>query len=341
MSANEMYLDEISSRYIYAVAKRLPRSQREDIKRELRSLIDDLVTERCRGNEPTAKEIDEVLIGLGSPDKLAAQYIQHPQYLIGPELFETYRYILLLVLVCVAFGMTIAHTILAFLSPQENTLALLGDYIFSMYMAIINAFAFTTAAFVIADYFNKRNNNKTKEIWYPNMLPQLPEAVKDIKRSEPIVSIVFYIAVIILLNVAPWLLGVIYFNNGTLHIVPVFHLEYLKTAVIWFNICIALGILRETAKLLIGRHTIRLSIIVALLNVASLAIIVPVLISPQIWNHNFVWDITVARAGTGIAVLSTFWSTFTGYFYLILIFGFLVDMVTMVVNTIKTQMVSL
>ncbi len=337
MSANEMYLDEISNRYIYAVTKRLPRSQREDIKRELRSLIDDLLAERCQGNEPTAKEIDEVLMGLGAPEKLAAQYTQHPQYLIGPELFETYRYIMVLVLICVAFGMTIAHGILAFLSPQESTLVMFGNYIFSVYMAIINAFAFTTIAFVISDYLSKRNNNKTKEMWYPNMLPQLPEAAKGIKRSEPIVAIVFHIVGIILLNAVPWLFGAIFFYDDTLRIVPVFNLEYLKTVVIWFNICTALGIIRETAKLLIGRYTIPLSIIVSLLNVASLAIIVPVLKTPQIWNHNFIQNITATRIGADIAVLSTFWGTVTGCFYLVLIFAFIVDTVTIVVNTIKAQ----
>ncbi len=337
MTANEMYLDEISNRYIYAVTKRLPRAQREDIKRELRGLIDDLLAEKCQGNEPTSKEIDEVLIGLGSPEKLAAQYTQHPQYLIGPELFETYRYIMVLVLICATFGMTLAHGILAFLSPQENPLVLFANYVFSIYMAVINAFAFTTIAFVIFDFISKRNNNKTKEMWYPNMLPQLPEAVKVIKKSDPIAAIVFHVVIIILFNVAPWLLGAIYFYDGALRIVPTLNLEYLKTAVIWFNICFALGIVRETAQLLIGRYTIRLSVIVSLLNVAALAIIVPVLRTPQIWNHNFIRDITAASIGEDIAVLSTFWSTFTGCFYFIFIFAFFVDTVTIVANTIKAQ----
>lgn len=40
---------ELIDRYIYAVTKKLPQKQREDIEKELRTLIDDMLEERCAG----------------------------------------------------------------------------------------------------------------------------------------------------------------------------------------------------------------------------------------------------------------------------------------------------
>lgn len=337
MSANETYVKGIIDRYIYAVAKRLPRSQREDIKRELRGLIDDLLAERCGDNEPTPKDIDEVLIGLGAPELLAEKYNQEPRYIIGPEYYESYRYLLTLVLSCVAFGMTIAHGILAVISPQESPLALLGNYAMSLYFALLQVFAFVTISFIISDYVGRRKNKqKAKENWYPNMLPELPEAVKGIKKSEPIAGIVFTVLVIILFNAAPWLMGVHHFSNGW-QSVPVFNLDYLKTVVIWFNICFILGIIREIVRLVIGKYTISLSVITSLLNVASLAIIIPFLNSPQLWNQNIASDLASIRiidAGFDLAALL---DIFIKFFVAVFIFAFLLDTITVIVKTIKAQ----
>ena len=41
--------EELQERYIYAVVRRLPRKQREDIEQELRGLIADMLEARCRG----------------------------------------------------------------------------------------------------------------------------------------------------------------------------------------------------------------------------------------------------------------------------------------------------
>lgn len=335
MIASEGYAQQITNRYIYAVSKRLPYSQREDIKQELRGLIDDMLAERHPDGNFTSKEIDDVLMQLGAPEKLAAQYTGGNRYLIGPELYETYRTIILVVLVSVAFGMTIAHVIMAFISPQENPLSMIGGYLFNTYIALLQAFAFTTIGFVISDYFN-RKNNKPPENWYPNMLPELPEAVKGISKSDPIAGMVFTVLVILLFNAAPWLMGAIVYTDS-LHVVPIFNLEYLKTVVIWFNICFVLGVMREIAKLVIGQYTVSFSLITLLLDIAALSISVPILSSSKLWNHNLVTDLAAVGVIPEGINLSMFWNGFMNFFYLFIVFAFLLDIITVIVHTVRAQ----
>lgn len=54
-------------RYIYAVTKRLPHSQRDDIAEELHGLIEDMLAEYAQSSEITDNDVEEVLMKLGNP----------------------------------------------------------------------------------------------------------------------------------------------------------------------------------------------------------------------------------------------------------------------------------
>ena len=58
---------ESIERYLYAVTKQLPAKSRRDIERELRSLIGDMLEERCGDIAPTERDIRVVLTELGTP----------------------------------------------------------------------------------------------------------------------------------------------------------------------------------------------------------------------------------------------------------------------------------
>lgn len=62
---------ELIERYLYAVTKQLPAKSRRDIERELRSLIGDMLEERCGEIAPTERDIRVVLTELGTPTELA------------------------------------------------------------------------------------------------------------------------------------------------------------------------------------------------------------------------------------------------------------------------------
>lgn len=53
--------NDLIERYIYAVTKRLPQKVQKDISDELRTLIDDMLVERCGELVPEEKDIRVVL----------------------------------------------------------------------------------------------------------------------------------------------------------------------------------------------------------------------------------------------------------------------------------------
>ncbi|HOV26477.1 MAG TPA: hypothetical protein PK566_09005 [Pseudobacteroides sp.] len=80
---------DLINRYVYAVTKSLPEKQREDIEKELRTLIDDMIEEN---DEPVSyeKKVEKVLLELGDPEKLADNYRGSKRYFIGPKFYEKY-----------------------------------------------------------------------------------------------------------------------------------------------------------------------------------------------------------------------------------------------------------
>jgi uncharacterized membrane protein len=72
-------------RYVYAVTEHLPANTKEDVSKELRANIMDMLPDN-----PSEDEIKAVLTKLGNPVKLAHEYSQSKNYLIGPELYDSY-----------------------------------------------------------------------------------------------------------------------------------------------------------------------------------------------------------------------------------------------------------
>lgn len=113
---------DLIERYIYAVTKRLPAKSREDISQELRGLIDDMLAERCGQRTPTDKDVRVVLTELGSPSELHAKYDEDAdKCLIGQPYYSTYKFVLKIVLISVAVGMTVSNLILFALALDAGT----------------------------------------------------------------------------------------------------------------------------------------------------------------------------------------------------------------------------
>jgi hypothetical protein len=91
-------MTSLTERYLAATLRGIPEKQRPDVDRELRSSIADAVEDRVANGEDRVAAETAVLEELGNPTRLAAGMTGRPMYLIGPELFVAYRYILFLLL---------------------------------------------------------------------------------------------------------------------------------------------------------------------------------------------------------------------------------------------------
>ncbi|HOK27788.1 MAG TPA: hypothetical protein PLI21_02040, partial [Methanomassiliicoccaceae archaeon] len=76
---------DLIERYIQAVTERLPDGTRDDVARELRANIEDMLPD-----EAGEEDVREVLEKLGSPSALANEYRQSKRYLIGPAMYDAY-----------------------------------------------------------------------------------------------------------------------------------------------------------------------------------------------------------------------------------------------------------
>jgi hypothetical protein len=169
MESQERYIKDVTERYIYQVARRLPVSQREEIKKELNGLIEDMLL--GHGENPGKEDIDAVLTELGRPSELADKYRDVKQHLIGPEYFALYTFVLKIVLGATALGMTIALAVGFATSPPANIGIGIGEFISSMVMALVQAFAWLTLGFALAERYNKKKIKFPDDHWKPSDLP--------------------------------------------------------------------------------------------------------------------------------------------------------------------------
>lgn len=327
MESYEKTVAEMIDRYVYAVTKRLPEAQRADIEKELRGLIDDMLQDRTGGARPKKEDIEAVLKELGRPSALAAKYRGVEQHLIGPEYFDLYAMILKIVLIVAPCATAFAQIIGYAVSPPENVFESIGLFLSSVISAAISAFAIVTIIFAVIDRYAKKSE-KPDESWKPSDLPPVPATKAVISRGEPIVGIIFAIFGIIIFNVAPWLFGANDLEGRTF--IPVFNLDALVSMMPLINVMFCLGILKETAKLIIGRYDVKLAISITILNVLSLMLFLYIFAPPAIWNANFMtslynaygWEWTVTKEA------ATAWGIIPKVIIGLAIFGHIVDTIT-------------
>lgn len=339
MEKKRNYISDMTNRYVYDVSRRLPTAQRTDIEKELKGLIEDMLSDRCPVEEPSDIDIDAILKELGRPAMLASKYRGTQRHLIGPEYFDIYTLLLKIVLVAVAFGITVS-LIVGFISePPGNILAYIGKYILSVINAVLIAFAWITIIFFIAQkYFAKAKIWKEAD-WSPEDLPIVPSKKARIEKSEPIVAIVFFVIIFILFNAAPRVFGINIFI-GSRDAIPFFNMNVLNASLLLINIIICVGIIKNVFMLLFGKYTFRLAAIILSVNFVSLVLTIIVFLPPSIWNENLLTTLSDIQgfewaAGT---IFSWFWTNIAVIFIALFSFGNIVESIKTISKTVKYKL---
>ena len=198
-----MEANELIERYIQEVGRHLPRSNREDIKLELKSLLFDTIEEQTAetGLEPTTKMVAEYLREFGSPEEIAAKY-RPERVLIGANLFPLYKLVLTIVLTVMA-----AFHLLGLLLPFiQNESIDIGQTLLNLFSSYAQTAFVVIGIVTLVIGIIERFQGDTFQ-FNPNQDPdfdpyQLP-AVEDpdrINRFEVIIGIIFALLFIIALN---------------------------------------------------------------------------------------------------------------------------------------------
>ncbi len=333
MSYDGKQIMDLIDRYVYQVTKRLPQAQRADIEQELRGLIDDMLA--ARTGTPSKEDVTAVLRELGHPSELAAKYSGTKRWLIGPGYFDIYMMVVKIAMAATGFGMALAQAIGFISEPPPNIWTAFGIFIASVFSALIQAFAWVTVIFALIERFAKDAPWKGKD-WNPADLPPVPEKKAEIKRSEPIVGIVFTFLFLVILNVSPQLFSAYLPMDGSVRIVPVFDLTVFYRLLPLIDVMICIGLVKELLRLIVGRYTVSLSVALVVLNVMAMIMFIW-LFGPAsgIWNANFMTQIGTPWSLSAQA--AQLWSIVPKVLVGLCIFGNVVDSIQLIVRAFRHQ----
>lgn len=156
---------DLMERYIYAVTRRLPRAQREEIADELRELIGDML------EADPAAGMEGVLLELGDPAEFAGRYASPDQCLIGPAYFENYKWLLKVVLLCATipvFVLSLASGVIEHWTDgfYQAIVRGLTDGITNAVTAGLTGFGAVTLVFAAVERYERRGREGERR-WTP------------------------------------------------------------------------------------------------------------------------------------------------------------------------------
>lgn len=194
-------------RYVTEVGKHLPLLKgREDIEKELKSTLEDMLEDRASQTGRVRDEAMEIelLKEYGSPQKVASTYNPHP-YLIGPRMFPLFLMVLkIVVAVVVTVMLVIAGIRAATLSPMMGSdfMQVIGQGFGNALSAAIAAFGNVVLVFAILERVlpeKEIGGFDSEEDWDPASLAKEPDP-DTVKRSDLIAEIVFTLIGLAILN---------------------------------------------------------------------------------------------------------------------------------------------
>lgn len=274
-------------RYIYAVTKELPEKSRKEIGSELRALIDDMMDGMDQSFSEEEK-IDKVLRELGNPQELANRYRGKERYLIGPNYFDKYLFVMKIVVLSIFIGISIA-TGLGVMFSNDSMYGIIGSYLGTLFSSILQGAAWVTGVFALFEY---------KEItlvtgmeqgdWEPSQLPELPKKKAMISRGESIFSIIISTIFLPVFFYLYKYIGIYYKVDNEIRYLPLFNEVDLAPFKIFIILVFTINIVIELLKIIQGRWTVKLAIITTVLSIISSTLFISILYKMNIWNPEIV-----------------------------------------------------
>jgi len=275
-------------RYVAEVGKNLPLLKgREDIEKELKSTLEDMLEDRAQSTGRTRDEAleIEVLKEYGSPQKVAQTYNPHP-YLIGPKMFPFYLFVLKIVLAVVISVMLILAGVQAVTDTPfmgADFVKIIGQGLGSALSAAIAAFGNVTLVFVILERVlpdKEISSFDDEKDWDPASLAKEPDP-DSVSRFELIMEIVFTFVALAILNLYPQWLGMFFFSEGEQTFIPLFTDAFFKF-VPWINVTLVAQILLDVYLLRNAAWNNLTRIFNILIEGASLILTIVILRTPNI-----------------------------------------------------------
>jgi hypothetical protein len=197
---------KLLERYLQAVRWALPRAKADDMVAELR---DDLATriedrEEALGRPLTDEEESALIKEFGHPLMVAARY-RPQQWLIGPDVFPFYKFVLQIVLLAVV-GIQLAVAGARILFADNPVSHVVGPAIGGIWLSILISGGIVTLTFAVLERVGFPA--KHLQSWKPEQLPPLHQHRKSVGESvfEVTASVLFLLWWVGLIHL-PWTAG--------------------------------------------------------------------------------------------------------------------------------------
>lgn len=325
-----MEINELIERYIYAATKRLPSKSRKDVAEELRTLIDDMLAERCGGEMPGEKDVRVVLTELGTPQELAEKYNpDEKKCLIGAPYYTTYKLVLKIVLICVCAGLVIAFVIRNVVNGADYSPLRFAEDIGAIWSAALQAVAILTIIFAIFEW----KGVKLDTTGNLDELPPVPAKSLKIHPAECIISIAVCAVITVLFMFCPDIFPVFCKVGEESAAIPLFDAEFFKQLAPFVFVFGAAGIARDCVKLVERRYS-------AFVLVTTVATNIIAAFSAVCWIRPGIFSDELASFMHGVFTETGFIFTeidsFAHFWLGVIIFALALDTIETIVKTIKT-----
>lgn len=306
--------NEMIERYIFEVTRRVPQDMREEIGLELRTLIDDMCTEEeC--------SVEKVLQKLGSPAEFAKRYKDGPDYLIGPEYYDNYIWVVKIALIGIGIS-AVVSAIVQGIMGAGNYVDFFVGFFDELFATAINGtcsmIGTITIIFAVLEWQKVKVSIKpetkwnveelTKDIasvksWSPNLLPPIPNKRAVISRGDSVVSIIFITVFAAILFFAPQLFGTFHYDGNKVEsIACVFNLNEWNRIMPIFILSLFVGFIDEIIRLVTGYYCKAVMYSSIICNTIQIIGAVILLKCFQLWNPDFAREI---QKMTGVSKFSS------------------------------------
>lgn len=262
-------------KYVAEVGKHLPLLKgREDIEKELKSTLEDMLEDRAeQAGRPRDEALElELLKEYGSPQKVASTYNPHP-FLIGPRLFPFFLMVLKIVItvvVTVLLGLAGIRAVTATPMMGAEFIRVIGQGFSEALSAAVAAFGNVVLVFAILERVlpeKEIGDFSDEKDWDPASLAKEPDPAA-IKRFDLVAEIVFTFIGLAILN------GIFY--------IPIFSAEFARF-VPWINATFLAKMLLDVYLLRTAQWTLPTRILEVIIDGASLAISIVIVRTPNLF----------------------------------------------------------
>lgn len=302
---------ELMERYIYQVVRRLPKEQRNEVGLELQELIGDM--------QEDGSGMEAVLTKLGDPAEFAKKYQDQNRCLIGPEYYDTYRWVLNIVMLCtliplfmISFAEGASRSLTTgsiwWINSAADRIARgLGNAISNCGASCVSLFGGITLLFHVLEQQKVKLESKQKKAWSvqdlgdnlsapkahwtPKALSPIPHKKALIRRSDSIVSIVFIAVFCALLIFAPRFFSAVFQTDSGHTTIPIFNLDKWKIILPVFVLSMLIGMADEILHLIMGcycKAVMISSLICGTLQITLSFVVLKVL---PFWNPSFIAEV--------------------------------------------------